>query len=182
MCSRHCSTISRCRSDKTESAPPSPLQSLRRLGQSLALPHSRLRALFRMSTLAVMACLFHKLTHLHFPFFCFAFVCVVSRQRPFHRAARPHERVPRAGGEPTKHSATAAPSRGGGGRSGPKTGHAHDGRVAAGTELIDVFCCLSVCACARVQLNVQNGVLKAMSFLFEYIGEMGKDYVSVETR
>ena len=26
-------------------------------------------------------------------------------------------------------------------------------------------------------LNVQNGVLKALSFLFEYIGEMGKDYV-----
>jgi len=26
------------------------------------------------------------------------------------------------------------------------------------------------------ELNVQNGVLKAMSFLFEYIGEMGKDY------
>ena len=27
------------------------------------------------------------------------------------------------------------------------------------------------------ELNVQNGVLKAISFLFEYIGEMGKDYV-----
>ncbi|KAF8251702.1 ARM repeat-containing protein [Wilcoxina mikolae CBS 423.85] len=27
------------------------------------------------------------------------------------------------------------------------------------------------------ELNVQNGVLKAMSFLFEYIGEMAKDYV-----
>merc|ERR1712166_1597772 len=26
-------------------------------------------------------------------------------------------------------------------------------------------------------LKVQNGVLKALSFLFEYIGEMGKDYV-----
>jgi splicing factor 3B subunit 1 len=26
-------------------------------------------------------------------------------------------------------------------------------------------------------LNVQNGVLKAMSFMFEYIGEMGKDYI-----
>ena len=25
------------------------------------------------------------------------------------------------------------------------------------------------------ELNVQNGVLKALSFLFEYIGEMGKD-------
>lgn len=27
------------------------------------------------------------------------------------------------------------------------------------------------------ELNVQNGVLKALSFMFEYIGEMGKDYV-----
>jgi splicing factor 3B subunit 1 len=27
------------------------------------------------------------------------------------------------------------------------------------------------------ELNVQNGVLKALSFLFEYIGAMGKDYV-----
>lgn len=27
------------------------------------------------------------------------------------------------------------------------------------------------------ELNVQNGVLKAMSFMFEYIGEMSKDYV-----
>ncbi|CAL5225156.1 g7936 [Coccomyxa viridis] len=26
------------------------------------------------------------------------------------------------------------------------------------------------------ELNVQNGVLKALSFVFEYIGEMGKDY------
>ena len=26
-------------------------------------------------------------------------------------------------------------------------------------------------------LNVQNGVLKAISFMFEYIGEMGKDYI-----
>uniref|UniRef100_A0A7S1UHP4 Phosphatase PP2A regulatory subunit A/Splicing factor 3B subunit 1-like HEAT repeat domain-containing protein n=1 Tax=Phaeomonas parva TaxID=124430 RepID=A0A7S1UHP4_9STRA len=26
-------------------------------------------------------------------------------------------------------------------------------------------------------LNVQNGVLKAMSFMFEYIGEMGRDYI-----
>ncbi|KAJ8599734.1 hypothetical protein CTAYLR_003404 [Chrysophaeum taylorii] len=26
------------------------------------------------------------------------------------------------------------------------------------------------------ELNVQNGVLKALSFMFEYIGEMGKDY------
>jgi hypothetical protein len=32
--------------------------------------------------------------------------------------------------------------------------------------------------CAQVpELNVQNGVLKALSFLFEYIGEMGKDYI-----
>jgi len=27
------------------------------------------------------------------------------------------------------------------------------------------------------ELNVQNGVLKSMAFLFEYIGEMGRDYV-----
>eukprot|EP00890_Picochlorum_soloecismus_P004656 jgi/Picsp_1/5191/NSC_02554-R1_protein len=27
------------------------------------------------------------------------------------------------------------------------------------------------------ELNVQNGVLKALSFVFEYIGEMGKDYI-----
>jgi splicing factor 3B subunit 1 len=27
------------------------------------------------------------------------------------------------------------------------------------------------------ELNVQNGCLKALSFLFEYIGEMGKDYI-----
>jgi hypothetical protein len=27
------------------------------------------------------------------------------------------------------------------------------------------------------ELNVQNGVLKSMSFLFEYIGEMGKDCI-----
>ncbi|KAJ3124045.1 Splicing factor 3B subunit 1 [Nowakowskiella sp. JEL0407] len=31
------------------------------------------------------------------------------------------------------------------------------------------------------ELNVQNGVLKSMSFLFEYIGEMGKDYVYAAT-
>ncbi|KAJ5129791.1 Splicing factor 3B subunit 1 [Penicillium bovifimosum] len=30
-------------------------------------------------------------------------------------------------------------------------------------------------------LNVQNGVIKAISFLFEYIGEMGKDYVYAVT-
>jgi len=27
------------------------------------------------------------------------------------------------------------------------------------------------------ELNVQNGVLKSLSFIFEYIGEMGKDYI-----
>ena len=27
------------------------------------------------------------------------------------------------------------------------------------------------------EMNVQNGVLKSLSFLFEYIQEMGKDYV-----
>lgn len=27
------------------------------------------------------------------------------------------------------------------------------------------------------ELNVQNGVLKALSFMFEYVGEMGKDYI-----
>ncbi|CAM9848174.1 unnamed protein product, partial [Hapterophycus canaliculatus] len=27
------------------------------------------------------------------------------------------------------------------------------------------------------ELNVQNGVLKALSFMFEYIGEMAKDYI-----
>merc|ERR1719478_1436211 len=31
------------------------------------------------------------------------------------------------------------------------------------------------------ELNVQNGVLKSMSFMFEYIGEMGKDYVYAVT-
>ncbi|GJD05768.1 Splicing factor 3B subunit 1 [Galdieria sulphuraria] len=31
------------------------------------------------------------------------------------------------------------------------------------------------------ELNVQNGVLKSMSFLFEYVGEMGKDYVYAVT-
>jgi splicing factor 3B subunit 1 len=31
------------------------------------------------------------------------------------------------------------------------------------------------------ELNVQNGVLKAMSFMFEYIGEMAKDYVYAVT-
>ena len=37
-------------------------------------------------------------------------------------------------------------------------------------------------ACAQVpELNVQNGVLKALSFLFEYIGEMGKDYIYAVT-
>jgi len=31
------------------------------------------------------------------------------------------------------------------------------------------------------ELNVQNGVLKALSFLFEYVGEMGKDYIYAAT-
>ncbi|KAJ3027328.1 UNVERIFIED_CONTAM: Splicing factor 3B subunit 1 [Siphonaria sp. JEL0065] len=31
------------------------------------------------------------------------------------------------------------------------------------------------------ELNVQNGVLKSMSFLFEYVGEMGKDYIYAVT-
>merc|ERR1712164_83948 len=31
------------------------------------------------------------------------------------------------------------------------------------------------------ELNVQNGVLKSMSFMFEYIGEMGKDYIHAVT-
>lgn len=28
------------------------------------------------------------------------------------------------------------------------------------------------------ELNVQNGVLKSLSFIFEYVGEMGKDYIN----
>jgi len=31
------------------------------------------------------------------------------------------------------------------------------------------------------ELNIQNGVLKAMSFMFEYIGDLGKDYVYAVT-
>merc|ERR1719157_109621 len=31
------------------------------------------------------------------------------------------------------------------------------------------------------ELNVQNGVLKSLAFLFEYIGEMGKDYIYAVT-
>eukprot|EP00934_Nitzschia_sp_Nitz4_P004991 Nitzschia sp. Nitz4//scaffold128_size63911//41023//44913//NITZ4_006223-RA/size63911-snap-gene-0.73-mRNA-1//-1//CDS//3329534844//4981//frame0 len=31
------------------------------------------------------------------------------------------------------------------------------------------------------EINIQNGVLKAMSFMFEYIGDMGKDYVYAVT-
>lgn len=27
------------------------------------------------------------------------------------------------------------------------------------------------------EMNVQNGVLKSLSFMFEYVGEMGKDYI-----
>ena len=37
-------------------------------------------------------------------------------------------------------------------------------------------------ACMQVpELKVQNGVLKSLSFLFEYIGEMGKDYIYAVT-
>ena len=36
-------------------------------------------------------------------------------------------------------------------------------------------------ACRVPELNVQNGVLKSLSFLFEYIGEMAKDYVYAVT-
>ncbi|ORZ17398.1 splicing factor 3B subunit 1 [Absidia repens] len=31
------------------------------------------------------------------------------------------------------------------------------------------------------ELNVQNGVLKSLSFIFEYVGEMGKDYIHAVT-
>ncbi|KAI7871766.1 splicing factor 3B subunit 1 [Spinellus fusiger] len=31
------------------------------------------------------------------------------------------------------------------------------------------------------ELNVQNGVLKSLSFIFEYVGEMGKDYINAVT-
>ena len=31
------------------------------------------------------------------------------------------------------------------------------------------------------ELNLQNGALKSLSFLFEYIGEMGKDYIYAVT-
>lgn len=31
------------------------------------------------------------------------------------------------------------------------------------------------------EINVQNGVLKALSFMFEYIGEMAKDYIYAVT-
>jgi len=31
------------------------------------------------------------------------------------------------------------------------------------------------------ELNVQNGVLKSLSFMFEYVGEMGKDYIYAVT-
>ena len=41
-------------------------------------------------------------------------------------------------------------------------------------------CDVRSCVCARrtPEQNVQNGVLKTMSFLFEYIGEMAKDYIN----
>ncbi|KAI9488729.1 putative nuclear protein, partial [Zychaea mexicana] len=31
------------------------------------------------------------------------------------------------------------------------------------------------------ELNVQNGVLKSLAFIFEYVGEMGKDYIMAVT-
>ncbi len=31
------------------------------------------------------------------------------------------------------------------------------------------------------EINVQNGVLKALSFMFEYIGELAKDYIYAVT-
>jgi splicing factor 3B subunit 1 len=31
------------------------------------------------------------------------------------------------------------------------------------------------------EINVQNGVLKALSFMFEYIGELAKDYMYAVT-
>ena len=31
------------------------------------------------------------------------------------------------------------------------------------------------------EMNVQNGVLKSLSFMFEYIGEMSKDYIYAVT-
>ena len=40
---------------------------------------------------------------------------------------------------------------------------------------------ISVASPQVPELNVQNGVLKALSFLFEYIGEMGKDYIYAVT-
>lgn len=33
----------------------------------------------------------------------------------------------------------------------------------------------------NLEINVQNGVLKALSFMFEYIGEMAKDYIYAVT-
>lgn len=37
--------------------------------------------------------------------------------------------------------------------------------------------CVGFVSIRTPELNVRNGVLKSLSFMFEYIGEMGKDYV-----
>ena len=50
--------------------------------------------------------------------------------------------------------------------------------ASARSASLSLTCLLCRCAPPQVpELNVQNGVLKALSFLFEYIGEMGKDYI-----
>jgi splicing factor 3B subunit 1 len=55
--------------------------------------------------------------------------------------------------------------------------------IAIVAETCSPFTVLPALMCEyRVpELNVQNGVLKSLSFLFEYIGEMGKDYVYAVT-
>lgn len=64
--------------------------------------------------------------------------------------------------------------------------HAHDLQQYSFNNLVHslLLCLLLVCSLDEAicilqvpELNVQNGVLKALSFLFEYIGEMGKDYI-----
>ncbi|KNE73405.1 splicing factor 3B subunit 1 [Allomyces macrogynus ATCC 38327] len=55
--------------------------------------------------------------------------------------------------------------------------------IAIVAETCSPFTVLPALMCEyRVpELNVQNGVLKSLSFMFEYIGEMGKDYVYAVT-